>query len=277
MQSAIRSAGLILALSCLSVSARAQTTDCIEITAVPFTITAPGAYCLKTSLSTANPSGAILVQADDVVIDLNDRILDGTAAGLTSRALGIQSDSRNRLTVRNGTIRGFYRGLQITGGAQSEGHVVEKVVFDRINTLAVWVEGKGSIVRNNVVRSTKGSDSTGTRGMQIYLADFAQVVDNEVLDTVERAIGTAIGINVTDSLGVAIERNVISNAAFGPGTSYGIVVGGGGRTIVADNHIANMRQGIHIERTGLYMGNTVGGAITPFFGGTAAGATNFSF
>ena len=43
------------------------------------------------------------------------------------------------------------------------------------------------------------------------------------------------------------------------------------------NRIDGMGTGILFFGTGIYMDNTVGGAMTPFSGGTAAGATNFSF
>ena len=75
-------------------------------------------------------------------------------------------------------------------------------------------------------------------------------------------------------------RFVISNGALGPTSSYGVwVLNSSSRSSVVGNRIANMRNGIAFlsGATGVYMDNTVGGAATPFSGGTAAGATNFSF
>jgi hypothetical protein len=279
MQSTIRSAGLILALSVLG-AARADTPGCTGITALPFTVTAPGIYCLDASLSTADPGGAIAVEADDVVVDLNDRLLDGSPAGLESQAMGVRAHGRKRITVRNGTIRGFYRGVDFTGAdAGAEGHVVENVRFERNTTIGAAIEGKGAIVRGNTVLSTQGSPSTATRGLQVSRSDLAQISDNEVLDTVEKADGAAISIHVTDSVGAVIERNVVSNAGFGPTLSFGIAVVGGGQAMVVDNHVLNVRRGIFFDPgvTGIYIGNTVGGATNAFTGGTAAGLTNLSF
>ena len=46
---------------------------------------------------------------------------------------------------------------------------------------------------------------------------------------------------------------------------------------VVGNHVANQRKGLYLLSNVLYKDNTVGGAITAFTGGIAAGATNFSF
>jgi hypothetical protein len=279
MRSTIRSAVLILALSAAGF-ARAQATGCTGIAALPFTITAPGIYCLDASLASTDPNGAIAVEADDVVIDLKDRVLEGSPAGPDAQATGVRAHGRKRITVRNGTIRGFYRGVDFTGAdAGAEGHLVENVRFDRNTTIAAAIEGKGAVLRNNTVLSTQGSSSTATRGLQVFRGHLAQISDNEVLDTVEKADGTAIAIHVADSAGVVVERNVVANAAHGPAMSYGIAVVGGGQAVVVDNHVLNVRRGISFDPgvTGIYAGNTVGGATTAFTGGTASGLTNFSF
>jgi len=54
---------------------------------LPYRITAPGHYCLASNLSTsANPAftSAITIDADSVVLDLNQFTLDGSAAGTGS-------------------------------------------------------------------------------------------------------------------------------------------------------------------------------------------------
>ena len=67
----------LLASRLLAPPARAEVTICNEITSVPFTITAPGIYCLKQNLvNTTDPApaylaGAIEIEADNVTVDLN--------------------------------------------------------------------------------------------------------------------------------------------------------------------------------------------------------------
>ena len=87
-------------------------------------------------------------------------------------------------------------------------------------------------------------------------------------------------ILVEGAPGAVIERNVVTNRSFGPGVSFGIRISTSASKVhVVGNRIANMRNGIYFYpgATGLYMDNTVTGATAPFTGGTAAGATNFSF
>lgn len=281
MQSAIRFVGLTLLLFALSFAARADTTICTEITAVPYFVTAPGIYCLKTSLSTA--AGGITVAVDDVVIDLNGNILDGTPAGTGSNGFGISAYNRKHVIVRNGTVRGFLHGVALHGDSitSSEGYVVERLRLERNYWHGVFLIGKGNVVRNNFVLGTGGAadphpgSTANPRGMWVS-GDGAQVTDNQVLDTVESKGGTAYGIIVPGSIGAVVERNVVSNAALGPVNSVGIAMFGSRNTAVG-NRVVNMRTGIQFGGPGIYMDNTVGGATTPYFGGTAAGATNFSF
>jgi hypothetical protein len=273
-----------LFLFALSCAARAETTLCTEITAVPYTITAPGIYCLKTSLSTAGGPNAIAVGANDVVIDLNGNILDGSPAGAGTNNIGVQAYNAKHVIVRNGTIRGFRDGIALSGSTSSsaEGYVVERMRLEHNTWHGVFLVGKGNIVRNNVVLSTGGAavpdpgSTANPIGMWVR-GDGSQVTDNQVLDTVESTAGTAYGIVVMKSIGAVVERNAVSNAAFGPSNSVGISFFGNNHTAVG-NRIVNMRTGIEfLVGSGIYMGNTVGGAITPYSGGTAAGATNFSF
>ena len=57
---------------------------CTSITSLPYTISSPGTYCLGSNLAAAaapvsNDYAAITIEADDVVLDLAGRLLDGSA------------------------------------------------------------------------------------------------------------------------------------------------------------------------------------------------------
>jgi hypothetical protein len=274
-----RTLQIILAASLLALSAaaRAEITDCIEITAVPYHIRAPGVYCLKKSLSLPLlQAQAIAIQADDVVLDLNGHTLENFA-GATGQGRGINGRNVKHVTVRNGTIRGFSIGVNLDNlGENSMGHLVEHLLLD-LNTLAgLSVDGRHSVVRNNRVTRTGAAAFTYgifARGTGI------QVTGNVVTDMVEAAGGIAVGITAHEAPGGVVQGNVVSNFAFGPSRSVGIEVAYVGNVHVVGNRIATMRTGILVAKgnTSVYMDNTVGGATTPFSGGTAAGATNFSF
>lgn len=81
------------------------------ITALPFTISAPGSYYLPQNLTIANNDG-ITISADNVTLDLNGFSLIGGYTGTAGTRRGIivtQNGSNNRrnITIRNGTVREF--------------------------------------------------------------------------------------------------------------------------------------------------------------------------
>jgi nitrous oxidase accessory protein NosD len=276
-----RLAGLTFVVLAVSTAARAEVTNCTVITSVPYQVTAPGIYCLKNSLSW-DLSAYVLVdiQADDVVLDLNGHTLDGSGAGPGTGSIGVRAVYRKNVTVRNGTLRGLGLGVYL-GLGTSSGHIVENLRVDHCTQYGIIVQHTpGGIVRNNLVVGMGGA--TSNIGPYAIYASGAgvHVVDNEVVETVENPGGAAYGIIVEQGSGAVIERNVVSNSAFGPAASQGIRLSySASKVTVVGNRIANMRNGIYFYpgATGIYMDNTVVGATTPFTGGTAAGTTNFSF
>src|SRR5258706_13590844 len=118
MQSTIRSILFALSLLALSASARAETTDCTEMAVLPYFITQRGVYSLKASQQ-VNGNGVFVV-ADDVTIDLNAHAIVG--AGTNGIAI-ITHQTQKNIVVRNGPIRGFSEGVNLTGS----GHSVERM------------------------------------------------------------------------------------------------------------------------------------------------------
>jgi hypothetical protein len=258
-------------------AARAETTQCIEITAVPHFINTPGIYCLKQSLSLQLVQGvAIQVQVDDVTIDLNGHTLANFAGSTVG--WGIVGRNLKRVTVRNGTLRDFEIGVYLENrSGASMGHLIEDLVVERARLGGIIVDGQHSVIRNNRIMDTGSMSFT----YGIFAAGAGvHVTGNVVTGIVEASGGETAAITAYQATGGAVERNVVGNPAFGPTKSAGIVVSGGtSRITLAGNRIIKMRTGIQVPPgvAGLYVDNTVGGATTPFSGGIAAGATNFSF
>ena len=75
-------AALLLLAACGS--ARAETTECTEITALPYSIVTPGTHCLKRSLDEGG-RGAIDVSADDVTVDFNGNTVTTLSFGVRSQ------------------------------------------------------------------------------------------------------------------------------------------------------------------------------------------------
>jgi len=266
VRSTARSAGLAFALI-FAAAAHAETTDCTEINTVPFIITAPGIYCLKNSLT-----GAIHVQANDVVIDLNGHVFESGSPGAGAGVLAVD---RANITVRNGTIRGFNTAIQLVG-AKSRGHLIERLRLADNSGSGVIVQAEGAVVRHNMLLNNGYASGPGARFALLSIGNGTHVADNQVIESGVGATGEVVGIRIGGS-GVAVERNVVSNEAIGPHLSRGILVSGGTNSVVG-NRVVNMKIGIfNTGGTAVFMDNTVGAATTPFLGGVMAGTTNTSF
>jgi parallel beta-helix repeat protein len=223
---------------------------------------------------------AITINVNNVVIDLNGRKLGGGAAGAGTEARGIYAYQRKNITIKNGTIRGFFRGIYLDDAlpyTTSQGHIIEDIRADMNTVYGIRVYGRGNIIRNNQVVDTGGSS----------LNDFAygiaasgpgnRVLNNDVYETKETDAGQGIGIHITYGDGNVVMNNRIGNQDFGTGDSYGIYTLYSDNVIVKGNTISKMEWGIafNATATGLYGDNLASGCTSAFSGGTAAGSTNY--
>ena len=86
----------------------AQGVTATPITKVPFVISAPGNYYLPGDLECSTPGVAILVNADEVVLDLNGRSLIAKGAEASPNVgIGIAVLNHEDVTIQNGDINGF--------------------------------------------------------------------------------------------------------------------------------------------------------------------------
>jgi hypothetical protein len=260
-------AALLQALGCLlaDMPALAETTECRRISAVPAVITTPGVHCLKRSFATAITAGtAIEIQASDVVLDLNGWSLTGPGV-FGMEAVGIAADGHEKITIRNGTVRGFRAGIQLIGLAgPTRENIVEHVRANDNTQIGILVHGTGSIVRNNQVTGT-GLNGLGLATGIAGAGQGMAIVNNDVTETMVPKIGgsgtaTAQGIQCCGFTGSGIvENNRVFNSTKpsggGPETTEGIIIaftygvvvnnrvltmnrcirGGFGRALVRDN------------------------------------------
>jgi len=198
---------------------RAETVNCTAITALPAVITVQGLYCFTGHLATNIVSGdAIDIQTNNVVVDLNGFKLGGLAAGPGTTANGIHALDRQNITIKNGTVRGFLKGILLESTGTSQGHVVEDVRADQNTLTGMEVDGAGNIVRNNQVVATGGTTTLGAnasaQGIMI-LGNGARVLNNDVINTVKQGTGTAIGIHFNGATSSFAVNNRITVADFG--------------------------------------------------------------
>lgn len=205
--------GLALVLGARPV--HAETTNCTPITAVPTSITAPGSYCFTTNLTTNIMTGtAIFIQANNVVLDLNGFRLFGNA-GRKTQAFGIAAVSQKNITIKNGTIGGFEKGIYLIDNGGSEGHVVEDIRADHNTLTGIHVEGGSNIIRNNHVIATGGAKCCGTGiaavGIEAHGTE-PRVINNDVTDTTSPGDVASRGIRFTQTVRGLAVNNRITNA-----------------------------------------------------------------
>jgi hypothetical protein len=311
-----RRAGVPTALLLLAMApARAELTQCDgggakgsgagKISTVPYTITAPGVYCLTQKISSNLASGAaITINANNVVLDMNDFAIGNLAAGSATTATGILAIDRQNIVVRNGILRGFFEGVTLAHGfefppattALAAGHSVENITTDTSYALGILVDGRGASVRNNTVLNTQGSASSRySVGIELDYADGALVEKNSVLNTdCSNACGAgsyAYGIYVGSSSGSRIRQNRVMNTATPVATnSIGIELAyyntsattyaPSVNALVMQNVMSNWQYGVNFDPGcgGDYALNGALGVTQPFGnGGTeiAGGGTNF--
>jgi nitrous oxidase accessory protein NosD len=256
--------------------ARAETTQCTAITSLPATISAQGIFCLTGNLATNLASGnAITITKNNVTIDMNGFKLGNLAAGTGTTATGIFADQKKNITIRNGTIRGFLRGIHLEDTSPftaSSGHLIEDIRADGNTWVGIVVEGTGNVVRNNQVVSTGGSTFDGRAWGILAAGPGARVINNDVTDTT-RQNGDTYGIWFGDCDNCIAEGNRVSDTSAGTATSYGIYIEFSSNAMVVDNRIATADNGVfYFSSTGgEYRDNITDGVTTPYTGGTPIG------
>lgn len=238
---------------------------CHPINSVPTTISAGGVYCLSRDLSTSisgATDAAILIEADDVVVDLKQHVLDGSPAGLSTMSTGIRATNRNDVTVRNGTVRGFLTGIGLIDTSASQdssgGHLVRGMKVEGNTASGIVVTGRGTRVSGNMVLDTGGSTTGASYDMAGIFSGGpgGRVLNNDVIGVSNNTSGVTSGIEFSgefsssvaadnrishisspgggpllagiwletpgSSTGVVMAGNIITNPATGSTTSYGI-------------------------------------------------------
>ena len=177
---------------------RAETVNCTAITTLPAVITTQGIYCFTGHLSTSITSGAAIdIQTNNVIVDLNGFKLGGLAGGFGTTAIGVQAANRQNVTVKNGTIRGYFKGISLTDSGASQGHVVEDVRADQNTFVGIEVNGSGNIVRTNQVVTTGGSTTFGANASAqgiLMAGSGPRALNNDVINTFKAGTGVSTGI-----------------------------------------------------------------------------------
>lgn len=262
----------------------AETTNCTPVTSLPAVISSGGVYCFTQNLATTMTSGsAIEILANNVTLDMNGFKLGGMGAGPATTANGIYAYQRKNLTIRNGIVRGFWRGIHLddlSPYTTSKGNLVENIRAEGNRLVGIFVEGKGSQVRNNQVIDTQGEpDHVQTVGIVVN-GPSCMIENNQVSDTVTATGGgshSAYGI-IFSGAGCVVAGNYVAETWSSDDQSYGIYIAGSSATqhvTIKDNIINTAEYGIFFSggTSGKYIGNITHNIGTTAYqgGGTAIG------
>jgi nitrous oxidase accessory protein NosD len=209
---------------------------------LPATLDQPGIWCLTQDAAFASTTGnAITIAADGVTLDCNDTTLDGSGAGIGTAARGIYALNRRDAVVRRCRVRGFYRGLSLSGGSN---HVVEDNRFDGNTFQAINLNADSSVIRDNRVMATGGSTVSAT-AFGIVAFGSIDVLGNRVHGVAARVggNGAAYGVFVSGNPDGSIDGNRVSGVdGDGAGTANGLWLDATTRVSVVGNHATGSAQ-----------------------------------
>ena len=223
---------------------------------------------------------AITINTSNVTIDLNGYRLSNLAAGAGTLTYGIYASQRKNITIRNGSVRGFYLGIylyDVSPYTASSGHLIEDIRADGNTYIGMVILGTGNIIRNNQVVNTGGSSQTAYVYGIYAFGPGSSVMNNDIINTVEQTGGGSWVVNVDGCNGCTIENNRISNSSAMATTSIGITINNSSNVTAINNRISTVDFGIYYagSSTGKYRDNLTGADVTtPYLGGTAIGTTN---
>lgn len=248
-----------------------------SITKVPFTITQPGTYVLRKDLAYGiNGGTAITIAANNVILDLGGRVLSNTAPqDMDNQANGINlgPGAVDRVTVRNGTVRGFAINVNLYTPEDTGRFVVENVVSEDAGYIGLRLFGASIRVANCTVLNT-GYKAAGvvTFGISAYGRDV--VVHGNTVNNLQRISLNSYGINVTALESGLVKDNLVSTSTQGT-TGISLAVNSSADGSFAEgNYISNFVTGLDFPSGGKYRGNLTRGCTTAFSGGTAVGSEN---
>jgi hypothetical protein len=181
-----------------------------------FTISRPGSYYLTGNrTNTAAGSYGILVNANDVVIDLNGF----TLSGADTAQFGVYATSRTNLTILNGTIRDF-TSVGIITPLSGMGHTIYRVsVLNNGGVGIGMIAARGCRVVDCVVEENHGG---------ITVSDASLIAHNRVISN--GGVGSGIGA----ASNCLITENIITSFDTNAAHASGIQVNGKGSRIVGN-------------------------------------------
>ena len=250
------------------------------IDSLPHTIDESGSYFIASDFSVSG--NAILVTADDVSLDLQGFTIDGDGTGA-----GIQIESADGVTVRNGAIRNFDRGLLAENS--SYGRFVDLIVADNVNE-GLHLRSLSGASNGHFVERVRASDNggigvvleadsegtasgnqligvhsvnNGEYGIQIWAANSSQANGNIIRNGRIQGAGNP-ALDLRAQFGTSrCNGNIIENMQIVDNQQIGVLlIATGGSATTSGNVIRNsVIQGNGDEHAGISLQGQLGGRV----------------
>jgi hypothetical protein len=198
------------------------------IDSLPYTIKKPGTYTLAGNLSFSGTTNAITVTASNVVLDLNGHTLTGT------NGYAIFGSGVSNVTVQNGTINGFFAGIEFESGSEE---LLQNLRISNASAACIELT----------------TCTSGTIQNCFILGDSSPGVD---------------GVYLGGCQGIVVKNNQIANIGVGCDSNDS-----SGNIFIADQ-LTNCLYGLYLGALDKYQGNVTAACTTPFSGGIAVGYEN---
>ena len=183
-----------LVYSTQNISSSASNT--IIIGQLPYVITKPGTYVLRSDEYYNGEGNAVTIKAGNVVLDGNGHTIEGTGKGV-----GIYGMNVNDVIIRNVKVTNFRKGVEIDYNSTNNTFYNNIISNNKVGVDLGDCYGNNTI-NNNVI-------SGGIYGIQVLAGYGVSVIDNNKIE------GNNYGIELTESAHDVIYANKILNNEYG--------------------------------------------------------------
>jgi parallel beta-helix repeat protein len=149
------------------------------------------------------------IGADGVTLDLNGHTIDGlSAGGEGSDGVGVASNGHSHVTVVNGTVQQFFRGIALL---DASGSVVRGITATENEQDAILLTGSDSVVERNLAFANSDDVEVGGAGFTVS-GDRNQVSRNDAIDNIEGlvVVGHSVAVEANRAIGNRSLRTAVS-------------------------------------------------------------------
>jgi parallel beta-helix repeat protein len=122
------------------------------------------------------------IGADGVTLDLDGHTIDGLSVdGQGSNGLGIRSDGHSGVTIEDGTVQQFFRGVRVSGGSAN---TVRGITATQNENDAIFVSGADALVERNLAVANFDEHRGSGTGLAV-VGERNRVAHNAAVDNVQ--------------------------------------------------------------------------------------------